>query len=221
MWTHSDALYLTAPQGHSRATGYCFLSSNPATPPTTNDNAPPDNGPVHVLCQIMRQVVASAAEAKLGALFLNAQAMCPLRTALDELGHPQPATPIQTDNITACGILNDTIKQKRSKAIDMQFYWLRDRARQGQFHIFWPPGITNHADYFMKHHPVSHHQTMQPTYLHMPALLANYYACLVGTNQNHLGEGVLIPHSPRSCGHHKNQVRRDSPVTVMTYNALL
>jgi len=121
LWTHSDASYLTAPQGRSHTTGYCCLSSNPAMPPTNNNNAPTDNGPVHVLCQIMQQVVTSAAEGKLGVLFLNAQAMCPLCMALDGLGHPQPATPMQTDNITACGILNDTVEQKQSKAIDMNF----------------------------------------------------------------------------------------------------
>jgi len=63
--------------------------------------------------------MASAAKAKLGALFLNAQHACPLCITLEELGHPQPATPLQTDNSTASGIANDTLKQKQSKAIDM------------------------------------------------------------------------------------------------------
>jgi len=161
LWMHSNASYLTTPKGCSHATGHCFMSSRLATPPTPNNSAPPDNGPVHVLCQIMQQVVASAADAKLGALFLNAQAIFPLHMALDEMGHPQPATPMQTDNITACGILNDTIKQKWSKAIDiMRFYWLHDHTQQGQFHIFWHPSITNCADCFTKHHPASYHQSM-------------------------------------------------------------
>jgi len=178
LWTHSDASYLTAPKGRSRAAGYCFLSERPSKPPTATDEPPPDNGPVHVLCQIMKQVVASAAEAELGALFLNAQTICPFRIALEELGHPQPATPLQTDNSTASGIANDTVKQKRSKAIDMRFYWVRDRVRQGQFHIFWRPGSTNRADYFTKHHPASHHQAVRPTYLHLPSQHTNYYSCL-------------------------------------------
>jgi len=55
--------------------GYTFLFSQPVTLPTTTDPAPPDNGPIHVLCQIMKQVVASAAKAELGALFLNAQSI--------------------------------------------------------------------------------------------------------------------------------------------------
>jgi len=178
LWTHSDASYLTAPKGRSRAAGYCFLSSQPTTPPTATDEPPPDNRPIHVLCQIMKTVMASVAEAELGALFLNAQAICPFRIALEELGHPQPATLLQTDNSMASGIANDTIKQKRSKAIDMRFYWVRDRVRQGHFHIFWRPGNHNRADYFTKHHPASHHQAMRPTYLHIPAQNTNYYACL-------------------------------------------
>jgi len=88
LWTHSDASYLTAPKGRSHAAGCYFLSTRPSKPPTATDKPPPDNGPVHILYQIMKQVVASAAEAELGALFLNAQTICPFRIALDELGHP-------------------------------------------------------------------------------------------------------------------------------------
>jgi hypothetical protein len=82
------------------------------------------------------------------------------------LGHPQPPTPIKTDNTTANGITNDTIKQKRSKAMDMQFYWICDRVNQGQYHVYWRKGGLNCADYFTKHHPTQHHQEMQPQVLH-------------------------------------------------------
>jgi len=112
LWMYSDASYLSAPKGHSWATGYCFLSTCPQALPTAMDEPPPDNGPVHILCQIMKQVVSSAAKAKLGVLFLNAQAVCPIQTALDELDHLQPATPLQTDNSMASGIANDMVKQK-------------------------------------------------------------------------------------------------------------
>jgi len=178
MWMHSDASYLTAPKGCSCAAGYLFLSSWSTTPPSATEPAPLDNGPIHVLCQIMCQVMSSTAKAELGALFLNAQTSCPIHIALDELGHPQPATPLQIDNNTASSIINDTVKQKCSKAVDMWFYWLHDRKRQGQFHIFWHPGNTNQADYFSKHHPASHHKAIWPTYLHTPTIATNYYACL-------------------------------------------
>ena len=191
LWMHSDASYLTAPQGRSRAAGYSFLSARPHSLPTATDPAPPDYGPVHILCQIMHHVVSSAAKAELGALFLNAQDICPICMALDELGHPQPATPLQTDNNTASGIVNDTVKQRRSKAVDMRFYWICDRLWQGQFHIFWWPGITNRADYFSKHHAPAHHQAMHPTYLMSSIQAACCFAALTGFLV-HPGEGVLI-----------------------------
>eukprot|EP00978_Attheya_sp_CCMP212_P032512 scaffold127403_cov54-Attheya_sp.AAC.5 len=71
--------------------------------------------------------------------------------------HPQPPTPVATDNSAAESVLNGTAKQKRSRAIDMQFYWVRDRIRQGQFHVFWEAGKQNVADYYTKHHATSHH----------------------------------------------------------------
>jgi hypothetical protein len=65
--------------------------------------------------------MASAAESKVGALFVNSQEAIPLCYALKELGHPQPPMPVQTDNSTAAGYSNNTIKQKRLKAMDMHF----------------------------------------------------------------------------------------------------
>jgi hypothetical protein len=178
----SDASYLTAPKARSRAAGYHFLSSRPIDPsktPTPNDPLPPSNGAIHVLCQIMREVVSSAAEAELAALFHNGKEACPIRTCLEELGHPQPPTPIQTDNSTASGIANDTVKQKRSKAIDMRFYWIRDRVRQGQFHVYWKRGRLNKADYFTKHHPATHHQQIRSSYFYSPDdRNKNYFDCL-------------------------------------------
>jgi hypothetical protein len=82
------------------------------------------------------------------------------------MGHPQPATPMQTDNTTAHGILRGTCKQQRSKAIDMIFYWVRDRAHQGQFDIGWGPSAKNVGDYFTKHHPPAHHRGIRIMYLH-------------------------------------------------------
>jgi hypothetical protein len=50
---------------------------------------------------------------------------------LEELGHKQPPTPMESDNTTATGYINGTIKQKRTKAMDMSFYWIKDRVKQG------------------------------------------------------------------------------------------
>ena len=44
--------------------------------------------------------MALAAESERGAAFTNAQAALPLCQPLLDLGHPQPPTPIQTNNST-------------------------------------------------------------------------------------------------------------------------
>jgi hypothetical protein len=60
----------------------------------------------------------------------GARSGAPLRVTLTELGHTQPLTPLHMDNSTAFRILIETIKQKRSKAMDMRYQWLTDRVRQ-------------------------------------------------------------------------------------------
>jgi hypothetical protein len=102
---HSNASYLTEAEAHSRAGGHHFLSDNP------NNQPPRPNGPILNIAKILRNVMSSAAEAEVGALFLNAKEGTVLRTTLEEMGHPQPPTPLQTDNSTADGIINGTIKQ--------------------------------------------------------------------------------------------------------------
>jgi hypothetical protein len=79
---------------------------------------------------VIKNVVASAAASEVGAFFQNAQSGAPLRVTLTELDHIQPSTPLRTHNSTAFGILNETIKKKRSKAMDMIYHWLTDRVRQ-------------------------------------------------------------------------------------------
>ena len=64
----------------------------------------------------------SAAEAECGALYMNTKEAIPMRITLEELGHPQPAAPMRTDNSTAHGMMNKTEEQKQSKSMDMRFY---------------------------------------------------------------------------------------------------
>ena len=71
---------------------------------------------------------------------------------------------MEVDNETAIGFLKITMKQKRSKSIDMRFYWVRDRVKQNQFLIYWRPGANNAGDYVSKHHSPAHHQTMRPNF---------------------------------------------------------
>ena len=129
---HSDASFLTKSGSRSRAGAHIFL--------TDDDPIPRSNGPVLTMSQIIKFVMASAAEAELAALYLTAREMIPLRQTLKEMGWKQPCSPIQTDNSTAVGFISDTIIQRRIKMIWMRLHWLRCRAAQGQFRFYWDKG---------------------------------------------------------------------------------
>ena len=183
LWIDSDASYLSEAKSRSTCAGYHFLldrPTNPEQPPRPSDAEPMHNAPIYVMCNILKEVVSAASEAELAGLFHNGKEACAIRTCLAELGHPQPPTPMKTDNTTAEGLANDTVKQKRSKDIDMRFYWIRDCVRQGQYHVYWRKAAFNRADYFTKHHPTRHHQNMRHEYLHQSNHVHNhnYYDAL-------------------------------------------
>ena len=50
------------------------------------------------IAQIIKNVMASAAEAEIVALYITAKNMIPLQNTLTEMGWPQPKLPIQKDN---------------------------------------------------------------------------------------------------------------------------
>jgi hypothetical protein len=114
------------------------------------------NGAILIIRTILKYVMSSAAEAEIGSVFLNSKEATILQTTLEEMVHPQPPTPLQTDNTTATGYSNDTSRQRRTRAMDMQFFWVKDRVKQGQFHVYWGPGYQNMDDYFTKHHSPTH-----------------------------------------------------------------
>ena len=87
------------------------------------------NGNIFVSCGILKIVVTSAAEAELGALFLNLKEGKTLRLTLMELGHVQPPTPVHCDNSTATGIANDSVKKQRSRSMEMRFFWVSDQVK--------------------------------------------------------------------------------------------
>ena len=58
----------------------------------------------------------SAAEAETAGLFHNAQQARPIRYILTQLGHPQPPTPIKTDNATANAFIHQTMRHKTIKS---------------------------------------------------------------------------------------------------------
>ena len=154
---HSDASYLSEPNARSRAGGHFFLSNN--------SNIPPNNGAVLNIAHIIKHVMTSATEAELAALYINAREAVYMRIILEEMGHKQPATPLQTDNAMADAVINGKIQPKRTKAMDMRFHWLRDRECQEQFRIYWRPGKLNYADYWTKHHAAKHHKNVRKEFL--------------------------------------------------------
>ena len=113
-------------------------------------------------------------ETEVAATFYNAKEVLPFRVTLAEMGHPQPPTPIEVDQETAIGFLKSTMKQKRSKAMDMRFYWVKNRVNQNQFLIYWRPGTNNVGDYVSKHHSPAHHQTMRPSFF-KPCLPKSFF----------------------------------------------
>ena len=82
---HSDASYLNEEEARSRAGGHHFLSENVPLPP--------NNGAIHNVAEIIKGVMSSAAEAELGAMYINARKAVEERIILDEMGHKQLATP--------------------------------------------------------------------------------------------------------------------------------
>jgi hypothetical protein len=151
---HSDAGYLSEEGARSQAEGHHFLSEN-----VTN---PSNNGAIYNKASIIKSVISSATKAEIGALYINARKEVKVRNILEEMAHTQPPTPVQTDNLTADGIINLCVQPKLTKAMDMRFHWLRNRGiNQKQFRFYWHPGTLMLADYWTKHHPPSHHRHMR------------------------------------------------------------
>jgi len=160
---HSDASYLSETRARSRVAGLYFLGSVP------KPNQPIQlNGAIYVFTGILKFVVASAAEAELGALFLNCKEGKVVRLILEELGHKQPPTPVHCDNSTAAGIANGTVKKQRARSMEMRFFWVTDQVTLQRFAVQWHPGQENLADYFTKHFDARHHIAVRPWYLHTP-----------------------------------------------------
>jgi hypothetical protein len=132
---HSDASYLSNPKAQSQAGGHFFLSSN-----TT---VPPNNVAILNRAHIIKKVMSSTTEAELAGLYILAPKAVYIRIILEELGHVQPPTPLQTDNAMADGVINGKVQPKRTKAMDMSFHWLCARECQQQCRIYWQSGNLN------------------------------------------------------------------------------
>ena len=157
---HSDASYLSERNARSRASGHFFLGwlPRPGEPIRLNSG-------IHTSCNILKFVAASVAEAELGALFLNVKQGRIARLILQEMGNPQPPTPISCNNSKTCGIVNDTIKQHRSRSMEMKYFYVNDQVDNKQFEVEWNPVGENLGNYTSKHHKAKHHKDVCLIYL--------------------------------------------------------
>jgi hypothetical protein len=80
---HSDASYLSVSKARSRLGSLFFLGNKYPKQETLNRS-------ILNVAAVIKNVVASAAESKVGAGFHNAQSGAPLRVTLSELGHTTP-----------------------------------------------------------------------------------------------------------------------------------
>jgi hypothetical protein len=91
--------------------------------------------------------MSSATEAELAGLYIMARKAVYIKTILEQLGHVQPPTPLQTDNAMADGVINGKVQPIQTKAMDIRFHWLHDQEWQRQFRIYWQPRKLNYANY--------------------------------------------------------------------------
>jgi hypothetical protein len=135
----SDASYLCRPRARSVYGCFHYLGDRNAI-----------NGPIACGSWMISCVVASVAEAELAGGFQAAQMAVQHRRILHDLGYPQPPTLLRMDNTVAIGLALGSLNAKRSKSMDMRFFWLTDRVAQKQFIVDHIPGIWNIADHFTK-----------------------------------------------------------------------
>ena len=83
---HYDASYLSVAQARSRASGVHSLSEGQPDPDNPEDFESTTNGIWLVVYKIMRNIMASAAEAEYGTIFVNAQTAVPICTTISEMG---------------------------------------------------------------------------------------------------------------------------------------
>ena len=121
-----------------------------------------------------------------------------IRVALTTLGHPQPPTPIKTDNSTANSFVHANIKQRKSKTWDLRYHWLRDKQAKRELKVFWDSGANNDGDYWTKHHAPAHHKRMRSRYVinHSPHTLQSIVSNAIQSNSHLRGCVDILPGYP-------------------------
>ena len=109
---HSDAGYPNESKARSRANAHSCLSEDVPIPTF--------NGAVMTIAQIIKYVMSSSAKAALASLFITAKKCVEILLTLKEMGYLQNPTPIQVDNATAVGVVNNNVIPKQTKSMDMR-----------------------------------------------------------------------------------------------------
>jgi hypothetical protein len=131
LYIKSDASYLSEKRAKIRAGGFFYMGSS------TKTDKKPTNRAILIISKVLKHVMSSAAEAEIGAVFYKCQGRSSPSNNIRRIRAPSAPISMETDNTTATGYSNGTIKQKRTKAMDMRFYWIKDRVKQGQFNVYW------------------------------------------------------------------------------------
>ena len=79
LYIHSDASYLSKPRARSRSGRHYLLGEKRPDITTPPISRPRLNGPIHSISRIMSNVMDSAAEAEIGAAYINSQEAVPIR----------------------------------------------------------------------------------------------------------------------------------------------
>ena len=116
----SEASYFTMPEAIRCYEGHFYLSDWPSPNPIKPN--PNINGPIHMECKKICNIVSSIAESETYGTFNNQKRAIFMQPALIILDHEQPATLLKTDNSMIEGCINAGMKPKRSKKWDMKWH---------------------------------------------------------------------------------------------------
>ena len=99
----TDVAYLVLTKSRSLIAIHLYLRN---LPPTNDTPKPKLNSPIITICQTLKNVVASSAEAETEGIFLNGQSMLPIQHTLVTMDHLQPenGNPLKSDRKTGIGI---------------------------------------------------------------------------------------------------------------------
>ena len=117
-----------------------------------NSNDDMINGSIYAASTVIQTVTSAVAETEYAATYLACKPGSTIRDTLADMGHPQQATLVTCDNSAAVRIGNGLVNQKRTKAVDMRYHWVRDRVKDSIFKLVWTPGRASISDFFTKIH---------------------------------------------------------------------